>query len=319
MTAIQHFIHEVSGSQLTRHQESTAVSWRQFVFKRFLLCTFVHASIALSAFATCTAPKNAIEAENCLPGNPVSAWYVDGAGSSNIQGFATDISVNVGHTVFLKIATNASAYKIDIYRLGYYQGNGARLVASVSPSVPLPQVQPACLTATSGVYFAKLVRLDTAETGVVVFIVRNDASHSDILVQTCDPTWHAYNDYGGSSLYTGPTIRAFKVSYNRPFNVPNPSTWFFSAEYPMWRWLEANGYDVSYFAGVDTDRNGALIKQHKIFMSVGHDEYWSGGQRANVEAARAAGVNLAFFSGNEIFWKTRWEPSIDGANTAYRT
>ncbi|HWZ78841.1 MAG TPA: N,N-dimethylformamidase beta subunit family domain-containing protein, partial [Candidatus Sulfotelmatobacter sp.] len=277
-----------------------------------------------------------------MPGNPVSAWYVDGAGSPNIQGFATDISVNVGQTVFFKIATNASAYRIDIYRLGYYQGNGARLVASVSPSVPLPQVQPGCLTnastgladcgnwavsaswavpsaATSGVYFANLVRLDTGETGALVFIVRNDSSHSDILVQTCDLTWHAYSDYGGSSLYTGPTTRAFKVSYNRPFNVPNSSTWLFSAEYPMWRWLEANGYDVSYFAGVDTDRNGALIKQHKIFMSVGHDEYWSGGQRANVEAARAAGVNLAFFSGNEIFWKTRWEPSIDGANTAYRT
>src|SRR6266403_1504625 len=342
MTAIQHFIHEVSGSQLTRHQESTAVSWRQFVFKRFLFFMLVNASIALSAFATCTAPKNAIEAENCLPGNPVSAWYVDGAGSPNIQGFTTDISVNVAQTVFFKIATNATAYRIDIYRLGYYQGNGARLVTSVSPSVPLPQVQPACLkntstgltdcgnwavsaswtvpsNATSGVYFAKLVRLDTGETGVVVFIVRNDSSHSDILVQTCDPTWHAYNDYGGSSLYTGPTTRAFKVSYNRPFNVPNPSTWLFSAEYPMWQWLEANGYDVSYIAGADTDRKGALIMQHKIFMSVGHDEYWSGGQRANVEAARAAGVNLAFFSGNEIFWKTRWEPSIDGANTAYRT
>jgi len=54
-------------------------------------------------------------------------------------------------------------------------------------------------------------------------------------------------------------------------------------------------------------------------MSVAHDEYWSGGQRANVEAARAAGVNLAFFSGNEIFFKTRWEPSIDGTNTPYRT
>jgi hypothetical protein len=344
MTDTQHITHEVPESQLTRLREAQTSGWRQFAFKAFLLCTFVHASTALSVFATCTAPKNAIEAENCLPGNPVSAWYVDGAGSSNIQGFATDISVNVGQTVFLKIATNASAYRIDIYRLGYYQGNGARLVASVSPSAPLPQVQPACLTntstgltdcgnwavsaswavpstATSGVYFAKLVRLDTGETGVVVFIVRNDSSHSDILVQTCDPTWHAYNDYGGSSLYTGPgpASRAFKVSYNRPFNVPNPSTWFFSAEYPMWRWLEANGYDVSYIAGADTDRNGALIKQHKIFMSAGHDEYWSGGQRANVEAARAAGVNLAFFSGNEIFWKTRWEPSIDGGNTAYRT
>ena len=54
-------------------------------------------------------------------------------------------------------------------------------------------------------------------------------------------------------------------------------------------------------------------------MPVGHDEYWSGGERANVEAARAAGVHLAIFSGNHGFWKTRWENSIDGSNTPYRT
>ena len=81
----------------------------------------------------------------------------------------------------------------------------------------------------------------------------------------------------------------------------------FNAEYPMIRWLERNGYDVSYITGVDTDRRGALIRNHRVFLSVGHDEYWSGTQRANVEAARDAGVNLAFFSGNEVFWKTRWE------------
>ena len=48
-------------------------------------------------------------------------------------------------------------------------------------------------------------------------------------------------------------------------------------------------------------------------------EYWSEEQRANVEAARAAGVNLAFFGGNDAFWKTRWQTSIDGSGTAYRT
>ena len=83
----------------------------------------------------------------------------------------------------------------------------------------------------------------------------------------------------------------------------------------MVRWLERNGYDVSYTTGVDTDRRGAELLEHKAFLSVGHDEYWSGGQRANVEAARDAGVNLAFFSGNEVFWKTRWENSIDGGGT----
>src|SRR5258708_5954767 len=87
----------------------------------------------------------------------------------------------------------------------------------------------------------------------------------------------------------------------------------------MLRWLEANGYDVSYFTDLDSDRNGALIKNHKVFLSIGHDEYWSNGQRTNVEAARDAGVNLAFLSGNEMYWKTRWENSIDGSGTPNRT
>lgn len=87
----------------------------------------------------------------------------------------------------------------------------------------------------------------------------------------------------------------------------------------MTKFLEANGYDVTYFSGVDTDRYGDLVKNHKLFMSVGHDEYWSGKQRDKVEEARDSGVNLAFFSSNEMFWKTRYEKSIDGNNTDYRT
>jgi len=312
------------------------------VSRRALLSTLLIATAALPAFGTCVAPQNPIEAENCLPGTPPSVWYIADAGSPNIQGFTTEISANLGQTVFFKINTNALSYRIDIYRIGFYQGNGARLVATLLPSATLPQIQPSCLsdstlgltdcgnwavsaswavpsTAVSGIYYARLTRLDTGEASPVLFVVRNDVSHSAILAQTSDTTWQAYNDYGGSSLYSGPVHRAYKVSYNRPVNVPNGYTWFFSAEYPMVRWLEANGYDITYFAGVDADRNGALIPQHKVFISMGHDEYWSGGQRASVEAARSAGVNLGFFSGNEIFWKTRWEPSVDGTNTAYRT
>jgi hypothetical protein len=93
----------------------------------------------------------------------------------------------------------------------------------------------------------------------------------------------------------------------------------FNNEYPMVRWLEANGYDVTYTTGVDSARRGDLIKNHRIFLSVGHDEYWSGPQRQNVEAARDAGVNLGFFAGNDIYWKIRFEPSIDASRTQYRT
>ena len=178
--------------------------------------------------------------------------------------------------------------------------------------------------AVSGIYLAKLVREDPEDgrASHIAFVVRNDSGGADILFQTSDTTWQAYNEYGGNSLYVGsPDGRAYKVSYNRPFTVrgTSPEDWVFNAEYPMVRWLERNGFDVSYASGLDADRSGGELLEHAVYLSVGHDEYWSGGQRANVEAARDAGVHLAFFSGNEVFWKTRWEPSIDGSATPNRT
>jgi Domain of unknown function (DUF4082)/Bacterial Ig-like domain/Bacterial Ig domain len=303
--------------------------------------------LAPPALASCSSPANAIEAENCLPGTPQNTWDVSGAGDSTIQGFTTDISANVGQTVSFKISTNATNYKLDIYRLGYYGGAGAHLVTTVTPSAQLPQTQPTCITdvatalmdcgnwavsatwtipanATSGIYFAHVIRQDTGGASHIPFVVRNDSSTSAILFKTSDTTWQAYNDYGGANLYTGgpgPQNGAYKVSYNRPYHtrVYEFYSWIFNAEYPMVRFLEANGYDVSYFSSLDADRSGSMILQHKALLSVGHDEYWSGNERTNVEAARAAGIHLAFFSGNEVFWKTRWEPSIDGTSTANRT
>src|SRR4029450_7370249 len=91
---------------------------------------------------------NPISVENQLPGNPSSEWYVEGAGDPSIQGYGTDISVDRGHTIAFKIDTPASAYHIDVYRLGYYQGNGARKVATGVVTATLPQLQPACLYET---------------------------------------------------------------------------------------------------------------------------------------------------------------------------
>ncbi|MQA31305.1 MAG: DUF4082 domain-containing protein, partial [Luteitalea sp.] len=296
----------------------------------------------------CDPPNgNPVVCENQKAGNLSSEWDIDGSGDSSIQGFATDISVNRGQTVSFKIDATVSTYRLDIYRMGYYSGMGARKVATVNRTGAL-QTQPSCLNdsasgvidcgnwsvsaswavpadAVSGIYFAKVVRPDTGGASHIVFIVRDDTSTADVLLQTSDTTWQAYNQYGGNSLYagapgTGPN-RAYKVSYNRPFTTRDttPEDWVFNAEYPMVRWLESNGYNVAYSSGADSDRSGARIRQHKVFVSVGHDEYWSGAQRANVEAARAAGVHLAFFSGNEVFWKTRWENSISSPATAYRT
>lgn len=295
--------------------------------------------------APCTTGGNAVVCENSKPGTPPSVWDVRGAGDSSIQGFSTDISVNVGQRIDFKIDTDASAYDINIYRIGYYQGNGARKIASVTPSAALPQTQPQCISdpttelydcgnwavsaswavpadAVSGVYIAHLVR-DEGRSSHITFVVRDDASRSDVVFQTSDTTWQAYNTYGGSNFYWGGALgRAMKLSYNRPMATRSGiggRDFFFSNEYPMVRFMEQNGYDVSYMSGVDTDRRGALLKNHKVFLSVGHDEYWSGAQRANVTAARDAGVHLQFLSGNEMYWRTRWEPSVDSSRTPHRT
>ncbi|WP_249345656.1 DUF4082 domain-containing protein [Microbispora sp. H11081] len=292
-------------------------------------------------------PASVICLENSLPGTPPSQWDVPGAGSTAIVGFATQVSVNAGQTLQFKVsAPGVTAYRIDVYRVGYYQGLGARQITTVSPSAALPQTQPPCLgdaatglvdcgnwavsaswavpsTAVSGVYLANFVRTDgTPGVSQNIFVVRNDARNSDMVVQTSDATWQAYNAYGGNSFYQGdPAGRAFKVSYNRPVitRASQPQSYFFNSEYPMIRWLEMNSYDVAYLSNVDTASRPALLLNHKVFMSSGHDEYWSNEMRTNVTNATANGVGLTFFSGNESFWKTRWESSIDPSGTPFRT
>jgi hypothetical protein len=136
-----------------------------------------------AAAPDCARPANRIVAENCKPGNPPTEWDVNGSGDLKIQGFATDISVNAGETMSFKIDSGRRAYRIDIYRLGYYGGMGARQVASIPPS-DAPQSQPVCLTvaavrlydcgnwdvsaswavprdAMSGIHLARLVRQDS--------------------------------------------------------------------------------------------------------------------------------------------------------------
>src|SRR4051812_30492269 len=82
-------------------------------------------------YASCGAPANPIEAENCLPGNPSSEWDIRPVtGDPSIEGFATEISVNKGDTIQFKVRTDARAYHLDIYRMGFYAGRGARRVGT---------------------------------------------------------------------------------------------------------------------------------------------------------------------------------------------
>ncbi|MGN6283976.1 MAG: DUF4082 domain-containing protein [Afipia sp.] len=306
----------------------------------------------VSQVAALQVTLNPIVAENMKQGTPESEWLFDQADSS-IEGYAAQFTLDHGQRVDFKINTDATNYRIDIYRLGYYDGDGARKVATIDKTLATAQVQPTPLfdpttklvdagnwsisaswdvplDAVSGVYIAELTRLDTGGQNMIPFIVRDDENPSDITFQTSDTTWQAYNWWGGYNLYGGIDQfgwagRASAVSYNRPIITRDggysagPQDFIFGAEYPAIRWLEENGYDVNYISGIDTARDGAQLLNSSVFLSVGHDEYWSADQRANVEAARDAGVNLAFLSGNEVYWEVRWAPSIDGSGTPYKT
>ena len=86
--------------------------------------------------------SNEIVLENQKQGNPESEWGLPNGASSSIEGFTTDISTDQGGTVQFKINTDADHYRIDIYRLGYYDGDGARLVASIEHNGAVNQPAP---------------------------------------------------------------------------------------------------------------------------------------------------------------------------------
>src|SRR5262249_39733763 len=150
--------------------------------------------------------------------------------------------------------------------------------------------------------------------------------------------YQAYNGWGGHSFYgiTSDNFQAgHKVSFNRPYAPSTRANATFAAgtgdffcfvlpdSYPansagwecnMLRFLEREGYDVTYCTDLDTHANGNLLLSHKWFLSVGQDEYWSWEMRKNVVAARDHGVNLGFFAANICYWQVRFEPStITGA------
>jgi hypothetical protein len=182
----------------------------------------------------------------------------------------------------------------------------------------------------SGFYLAKLTA-SSGQQSYIIFVVREDQRVSDFLFQSSVTTYQAYNNWGGKSLYEWNSRGrpVYEVSFNRPYAIsPNPraaygvgagefltnlqpasrtssSGW----EYNMVRWLEKEGYDVTYATDIDTHGDRELLLRHRAFLTVGHDEYWSWQMRQNVEAARDRGVNLGFFSANTCYWQIRFKKS----------
>ena len=299
-------------------------------------------------FSAAPVAGNPIVVENARTGTTNWQW-TNLAFNGEIEGYAGATSVNRGGSITLYVNSHSAPFTLDLYRMGWYQGRGARLVTSAGT---LPgQTQAACpqdstygLTQctwtpttivnvdpnwTSGVYLAKVRRTDTGKENYLTFVVRDDASTSDILFDSNVNTMQAYNAWGGKALYGGLSSpsqparsisnAAVKVSFDRPYqaydffgSTNGEDTQFLRWEYQMVRWLESQGFDVSYSTNVDTALNGALLLHHRIYVLTGHGEYWTSSIRNSVEAAMGAGVSLAIFGANTGYWQVRYEASSSG-------
>jgi hypothetical protein len=276
------------------------------------------------AFARVPSP---IEVENARPGSPT--WQLHAGGDVDV--YASPISALPGEDVDVHVST-PYAYRVLVYRLGWYGGDGARLAACIpacdgaEPGVAQPQhpgfggamnwrttdVIHTDATWASGYYLVEAV-LARGGVATAFFVLREGEAErgSQILVQVPVNTWQAYNTWGGTSLYdsyAGP--RGIAASFDRPLGR--------LAQSPMWweiqfvRFLEREGYDVSYQTDVDTDRDPASLLRHRVVIVAGHDEYWSGAMRDGFEDALAAGTNLAFLGSNDGYWQVRY---ADGGQT----
>jgi hypothetical protein len=309
------------------------ISWRAVIAGMVLLAT---QSATGSAVAAARAP-NPIEVENARSGT--TAWMIRSPSfRKRIEGYVSSASVLPGGSVAVHVSTNPAApYRIEIYRLGWYQGLGGRLmgcVPSCSGSKPgfarrYPAPDPVTGLAraswpvtdriqigrrwTSGYYELKLTLTGGPAAGKsfgIPLIVRRLPAQppSATLVQASVNTWQAYNNWGGKSLYdfNSGGQGAVKVSFDRPYahgmRHQGPLDW----EYELVRFLERHGYDVSYTTDVDTDRHPDALRSHRLVIANGHDEYWSKTMRDAFDSARSHGVNLGFFGADIADWQIRY-------------
>jgi hypothetical protein len=308
------------------------------------------AAVALTglplARADCAA-ANRVQEENARPGT--RDWMLEKTGVEAetkyrcpwIEGYASQASVRAGETIHLFVSTNPAArFSIDVYRLGWYEGDGGRLVRRLGSFAGItqddPQVGPKRLRNChwtpsaelripadwlSGVYVGKLTTEPDGWQSYLTFIVRDDR-RADFLFQASDFTWQAYNrwpsqfalyDDGTHPWYWGGEVQ---VSFNRPygkycqiFDAPlsTGSGEFFLWEFPLAFWMESIGYDLTYISNLDTHRDAAGLRRAKGFLSVGHDEYWTIEMFENVRTAIRSGVSAAFFSGNAVCGRIRFD------------
>ena len=291
-----------------------------------------------------------IAIENQNPGT--DEWFIQKAAANHeVEGYASRVSVKAGETIVLNVSTSRPRdVTWVLFRLGHYQGYGARRVdAGAAKTI---RAQPPCSVsantgliecawtpsfrvrvspdAISGEYFFKLSTADGFESYVPI-VIRERATRAKGLFQASVTTWQAYNAWGGASLYQNQTAPKFhyagdkarRVSFDRPYEYARPlaegvpgielgAGQLFLSERWMIDWLEGHGYDIAYTTNIDIDADPASLSNRNLFMSVGHDEYWTVGERDALDRARNSNVSLAFFSANSGYWRVRLEPSSSG-------
>ena len=275
--------------------------------------------------------------ENSLPGDP--HWAVRHLGSEHaIEGYAGKASVLTGESFPLFVSAESSGFRVTAFRLGWYQGTGARKVWQSKKLRGGAQQSPAVTDTTNTVHTdwdpvvevptddwpagAYLLRLD-ADSGAQRYVpvtVRSAKTAGKVVLKSCVQTWQAYNMWGGYDLYKGPTgaygNRSLVVSLDRPYDT-NGANMFLTYERNVVKLAEhmlaeQGGLDLAYVTSMDIAADPHLLDGASALVSMGHDEYWTPEERANVTAARDNGVNLAFLGANALFRRTRLDSSALG-------
>ncbi|HZU72030.1 MAG TPA: N,N-dimethylformamidase beta subunit family domain-containing protein [Acidimicrobiales bacterium] len=285
-----------------------------------------------------------VMAENSLAGT--TEWIVSGSPVPHaIEGYADRVSAASGDAVTLYVNARAPTFRVEAYRMGWYQGLGGRLVWR-SADVPARVQPPPRFTSginmvecqwepsitfdvddswPAGNYLLKLVGSD-GQQQYVPLTVRNPSSRAAVAVMNSVTTWQAYNLWHGYSLYFGVAgsgqsyaNRSRVVSFDRPYalaheNWANGASDWMGNEFPFLMLVERYGVDLAYWTDLDLSTDASALANHKLLVSLGHDEYWSKSMFDGALAARDAGVNLAFLGANACFRHIRLEDSPTGPN-----